>query len=526
MSPAPVRADSNTTASTVQDPLGANGLASWRNDASVPTGTAASSHSDMFKSPACFTKPKAKRWDHLLSTEAKGYQPSVLKAAAQYLKDPGLISLGGGLPSSELFPFEEISFKVPTPPGFTEQETRETGKTITAGKHDIQEGKSLLDLAVSLNYGQAVGFPPLLRFVTEHTEIVHQPPYSDWRCALTVGSTMGWEAALRILCERGDYILAEEYSFSSALDTAVPLGIKVAGIKMDDQGLLPEAMDDILTNWDVSARGARKPHVLYTIPSGQNPTGATQSFERRKEVYKVAQKHDVIIVEDEPYYFLQMEPYKQDVAPPATREEFLQKLVPSFLRIDVDGRVVRLESFSKVIAPGSRVGWVVASEQIVERFIRHFEVSTQNPSGISQIGLLKLLDEHWGHAGYLDWLMHVRREYTRRRDDLLRACEKHLPREITRWVPPSAGMFQWIEVDWHKHPGYKQGLSHDAIEESIFKAAIAEGALLTRGSWFRADRTIPEEKMFFRATYAAAPADKIEEAIRRFATGLRKEFGL
>jgi aromatic amino acid aminotransferase I len=84
----------------------------------------------------------------------------------------------------------------------------------------------------------------------------------------------------------------------------------------------------------------------------------------------------------------------------------------------------------------------------------------------------------------------------------------------------------WIEIDWRKHPGFKQGLSHEAIEDSIFKASIDQGALLICGSWFRAEKDLAEDKMFFRATYAAAPADKIEEAIKRFGDGLRSQFGL
>lgn len=237
----------------------------------------------------------------------------------------------------------------------------------------------------------------------------------------------------------------EEYTFASAAETAFPLGLKAVGVPMDEQGLYPDAMDDILSNWDPEARGARKPYVLYTIPTGQNPTGATQSAERRRAIYKVSQKHDVIIVEDEPYYFLQMQPYvgedAKPVPPPATHEDFIKSLVPSFLSMDVDGRVVRLESFSKVVSPGSRVGWIVASDQIIERFIRNFETSSQNPSGIAQIALFKLLDEHWGHSGYLDWLINLRMSYTTRRDSLVHACEKHLPREIAHWEAPAAGMF-------------------------------------------------------------------------------------
>ena len=140
-----------------------------------------------------------------------------------------------------------------------------------------------------------------------------------------------------------------------------------------------------------------------------------------------------------------MQPYTGPNAPdvplPASHAEFLEALVPSLLSMDTDGRVMRMDSFSKVIAPGSRTGWITASEQIVERFVRHSEVSVQNPSGISQILLYKLLDESWGHGGYLDWLINLRKEYTRRRDVILHACETHLPREVASWNPPAAGMF-------------------------------------------------------------------------------------
>ena len=316
---------------------------------------------------------------------------------------------------------------------------------MTVGKYDATEGKSVYDLSIALNYGLGHGSAQLLRFVTEHTEIVCSPPYADWHCALSVGSTSALEHTYRMLCERGDYVLSEEYTFASAVETAAPLGIKFLGVKMDSEGLLPESLDEILSNWDEKTRGARKPHLLYTVPSGQNPTGATQGVQRRKDVYKVCQKHDLYIIEDEPYYFLQMQPYTgpnaPDVPPPESNEAFLKTLIPTYLSMDVDGRVMRMDSFSKVIAPGTRVGWITASEQIVERFVRHNESSVQNPSGISQILLHKMLDEHWGHDGYLQWLIHLRLEYTRRRDCLLAACEKYLPKNLVSWNPPAAGMF-------------------------------------------------------------------------------------
>lgn len=335
--------------------------------------------------------------------------------------------------------------KVPTPPHFTEKETKEGGTILKAGKYDALEGDDVYDLSIALNYGLGVGSAQLIRWVTEHTEIVCSPPYADWNCALTVGSTSALDHAFRMLCERGDFVLSEEYTFASAVETALPLGVKFLGIKIDDEGIIPEDMDQVLSNWDANTRGARKPFVLYTVPSGQNPTGATQGLQRRKDIYKTCQKHSVYILEDEPYYFLQMQPYTgtdtPSIPPPSSNEEFLKSLVPTFLSMDMDGRVMRMDSFSKVIAPGTRVGWITASEQIVERFIRANECSVQNPSGISQIVLFKLLDEHWGHDGYFKWLISLRMEYTRRRDIILAACEKYLPTDIVSWNPPMAGMF-------------------------------------------------------------------------------------
>lgn len=483
----------------------------------------------MFKSPG-HGKPKAKRWDHRLTEESKARKPSSLKNAAKYLGKPGMISLGGGLPSSEHFPFQEISIKVPTVPHFSEEETKALGVIKTAGKRDIAEGKGLYDLHVALNYGQSTGSAQLLRFVTEHTEIVHQPPYQDWQCSMTVGSTSALEVAYRMFITAGDYVLTESYTFSTAAETARPLGANWIGVDMDIEGLLPSSLDSILSNWDPKAHDNKpKPWLLYTVPSGQNPTGATQSLQRRKEIYRMAQKHDLFIIEDEPYFFLQMQPYTgrdaPDVPPPSSHEDFLNHLVPSLLSMDVDGRVIRLDSFSKVIAPGLRVGWITASEQIVERFVRHGEVSVQNAAGTSQIVLFKLLEEAWGHSGYFDWLINLRLEYTKRRDNILDACETYLPREVASWYPPMAGMFHWIKIDWTKHPEHGTK-SIVEVEDDIFNAAIEKGALTSKGSWFRAEQGDPGEEIFFRTTFAAASNEDVQEAIKRFGEALRTAFGL
>ncbi|KAG9242981.1 aromatic amino acid aminotransferas-like protein [Calycina marina] len=511
-------------------PLTVSGVSARRAKAgTLVAGTAAYSNSDFFKSPG-ESKPKAKRWDHLLSVESKSRTPSSLKSAARFLKKSGIISLGGGLPCPEYFPIEELTVKVPKPPQFTEQECLESGQLLTAGKYDQSEGTGTYDLSIALNYGQGMGSAQMLRFVTEHTEIVCHPPYRDWQCSLSIGSTSALEQTYRMFCERGDFVLSEEYTFASAVETAAPLGIKFLGIKMDAEGMLADTLDVLLSNWDVEVRGARKPHLVYTVPSGQNPTGATQGVARRKALYKVAQKHDLFIIEDEPYYFLQMQPYTDPNAPglplPKTNEEFLKTLIPTYLSMDTDGRVMRMDSFSKVISPGSRIGWITASEQIIERFVRHNECSTQNPSGISQIVLYKILEEGWGHDGYLQWLINLRVQYTKRRDTILAACEKYLPTDIVTWNPPMAGMFLWMNLDWKKHPHARTKRIIE-IEDEIFLAAVEQGVLVSRGSWFAAEKASFEPtQLFFRATFAAASEEAMTEAIERFGIAVRASFGL
>lgn len=464
-----------------------------------------------------------------MSKEATSRKGNSLKEAAKFLGTPGLISLGGGLPSSEYFPFEELSIKVPSVGHFSEAETKETGVTLTSGKHDLTANKSTYDIATAFNYGQGAGSAQLLRWMTEHTEMVHSPPYEDWRCTMTCGSTSALDMLLRMFTQPGDMIISEEYTFSAFVDTARPLGLRVCGVSIDSEGLLPSALDALLSTWDPVVRCARKPHLVYTVPTGQNPTGATQSASRRRELYKIYQKHDLFVLEDEPYYFLQMQPYtglnSPDIPPPSSHADFLASLVPSYLSMDTDGRIARLDSFSKVIAPGSRVGWLTASAEICERFGKYADVSTQNPSGMSQLILFKLLDEHWGHAGYLDWLIHIRMAYTFRRDTILSACTKFLPTQIVSWKPPMAGMFHWLQIDYTQHPEHPEK-SVESIEESIFMRVIEHGALVMRGSWFYADPEEEHETLFFRATYAAAPREKIEEGIRRLGEAVREEFGL
>ncbi|KAJ5355958.1 hypothetical protein N7517_010567 [Penicillium concentricum] len=490
--------------------------------------------SEQFKTRKQQNKPNAREWNHYLSSESASRTGSTLKNAFKHLKTPGMISLGGGLPLSEYFPFESLSLTISTPekPKSEKNVLSGVAAPLLASKSDIDQGRNIYDLSVALNYSQGSGSAQFLRWITEHTEIVHDPPYADWQCTMTIGNTSALDMALRMFTQPGDYVLSDEYTFASAIETAKPMGVKFTGVKMDNEGMLPDSLREILEGWDPTAHGnSRKPFLLYLIPTGQNPTGATQGLERRRNIYHIAQEHDLIILEDDPYYFLQMNPFSSAAegvptrTGPQTPADLLKKIVPSYLSMDIDGRVVRMDSFSKVVSPGVRLGWLTAPQQLVEQYKNHADVSTQGPGGLSQLALFKLLDEHWGHGGYLAWLTHIRQEYTYRRDSMIQACERYLPKTITSWEPAQAGMFQWLAVDWRKHPDAKTK-SALQIEEEIWLKAISNGALVACGSWFRAATDATCDEVFYRTTFAAASLEQIEEAVMRLGEALKTCFHL
>ncbi|KAF5128657.1 Aminotransferase swnA [Metarhizium anisopliae] len=293
---------------------------------------------------------------------------------------------------------------------------------------------------------------------------------------------------------------------------------------MDENGLLPDDLDEKLNAWDVSK--GRKPFVLYTIPCGQNPTSATQTTERRKAVYEVAVKNDLYIIEDDPYYFLQL-----DISggKASSAENYFKHLPSSYLSLDSSGRVLRMDTLSKILAPGLRCGWVTGSAQVIEKFIAYSEVGVLSPSGPSQVMAYKLLDETWGHEGFLCWLNVLSFQYRRRLDSLLEACNRFLPRYACTWEAPTIGMFVWVHL--HDSSIAQELLSLNEsrrraiyldTEERIYSRARSNGVLVSKGSWFIPD-TERISGVYFRLTFAAAAEPDLIEAVQRFGNALELE---
>nr|XP_018259932.1 uncharacterized protein I303_08004 [Kwoniella dejecticola CBS 10117]OBR82090.1 hypothetical protein I303_08004 [Kwoniella dejecticola CBS 10117] len=337
---------------------------------------------------------------------------------------------------------------------------------------EADEG-GILDLNDILQYGLSNGYPELIRQLEELNELLHGKTISDQSIYISLGNTDGVSKVFQLLVEPDvDTVLTEEYSFASSLNSALSKGAKLYPIKVDGQGLVPADLEKVLSTWDERTQG-RKPNLLYTIPCGQNPTGTTQPQERYDEIYRICQEHDVIIMEDDPYY----PRAKLPPAPENAVEDDAQAVakvfndyagVKSYLSRDVDGRVIRIDTFSKVFGPGVRLGWITANSTFIERILRIGETTTQVPNGLSQSVLASYLsDKHWGIGGFIRWTWGVRLEYQLKRDYFLDKLNEYVPKDLVTTVPCGAGMFQWLRVEVASHPRYRKTVIGNSADAAV-----------------------------------------------------------
>ncbi|EPX71690.1 aromatic amino acid aminotransferase [Schizosaccharomyces octosporus yFS286] len=476
------------------------------------------------------------RFQHHLSREsrARGNGPFQMLDRLKCNGDIDLISFSGGIPLPSKFPIRKLSVSFPELGCFQEDEHNKYPKEVDVS-FDMRNDANTngLDFEGALQYGQCQGIPELVKFIKKHVELAHSPPYKEWDIKLTNGNTIGLEYCVRLLVDYGESILIEKYTYPAAITAMAPLGVKFISIDMDENGMIPQSLEEVLKKWDYSK--GPMPRILYTIPTGQNPTGSTLSIDRKKKIMALARKYDIIIIEDEPYYFLQMDACNattseaqielQDAAEnSAILSSFVNRLVPSFLNLDTEGRVLRIDSFSKLIAPGSRLGWITGNPLFIDRITRAAEVSTESPSGISQIVLFGILN-HWKQEGFFLWLRELQHTYTNRRNALLQSADKYLPKSICSYRAPKAGLFLWIELDKSRYLFDDQNKPVSEIELDIFQALLQKGVKPVCGQLFM---PYPEknDRIFFRFAYSVAPIDKFEVGMKRFASTLKEFFRL
>jgi len=422
-----------------------------------------------------------------------------------------------------------------------------------------------ISLSVALQYGMATGLVPLQKIIKEFSGKVFQPAYENFTTLVHTGNTDAWSKAVLTLCNPGEGVLASEWTYPSAMASMKPYGITPVPVAMDSQGMRSDALRTVLAEWDQDARGMARPHVLYTVPVGQNPTGATMATARKKEIYEVCVEFDIIIVEDDPYYFLQEGPY----VPKASRkretpldrlseeERYVASLAPSFLKFDYQGRVIRLDTFSKTIAPGCRLGWFTCNPMFAERLERQGETTTQAPCGFGQSMVTAIL-LNWKYDGYIRWLRGLGVQYTQRRDFLVDclADEFHLQilpgtsgvwsdcdvygaslkpkrgifseksnptaRTLFSFVPPTAGMFVWLKLHFEHHPAFTT-LGYKALEMKLWTELAEAGVLFGFGAMFSAAPVDDNTKGpgHFRISFSNLEFDEMKRAVSIFGSVLR-----
>ena len=320
--------------------------------------------------------------------------------------------------------------------------------------------------------------------------------------AVTNGSQDGLAKMAEALLAPHDTVLVETPTYSGALSIFRPLRANVVGLPCDAHGVIPQALERVLQGWDVSAQG-RFPKLLYVIPVGQNPAGSTMPEDRRREVLALASRYDLLVLEDDPYYFLD---YGEGRAP-VVDAEFRRPHVPSLWSMDREGRVVRFDSLSKVFSSGLRLGFVTGPVALMDAMLLNVQATNLHSTGIAQLMAARFM-QHLGEEG---WRRHVDRVslfYLRRRDLLLSYVDRYLA-GLVSYTVPSAGMFVWFRL-LHVQDSKK------LIEGSARRALV----LLVPGQVFMPDNA---QSSYVRASFSLATEPDMELAIQRLAAVLKEE---
>ncbi|KAM6909105.1 kynurenine/alpha-aminoadipate aminotransferase, mitochondrial isoform 1-T1 [Xenentodon cancila] len=404
---------------------------------------------------------------------ARKPSPIRMLTELQQRSPPSLISLAGGAPNPSTFPFQSASIQV------------KSGHTVTFDEMAMKR---------ALQYSASNGIPELLTWMKNLQKDLHNPPsacYSPDKgqmdMCVTTGSQEGLCKVFEMLVNPGDNVLLDAPTYSGTLAALQPLGCNLINVPSDQHGIIPAALKEVLSRWDpseVQKPGSTAPKILYTIPNGGNPTGASMTAERKKAVYELAQLYDMLIIEDDPYYFLQFE----------------KPWAPTFLSMDVDGRIIRTDSFSKILSSGLRIGFVTGPKPLVDRIVLHIQASTMHTSTFTQLMVSQLLHS-WGQEGFLQHIDRVIEFYRKQRDAMISSADKWL-RDVAEWHIPSAGMFLWMKL---------KGVAD--TQQLIMEKALEKEVLLVPGGVFTINSSEPCP--YVRAAFSLSTPEQIDEAFRR-----------
>jgi 2-aminoadipate transaminase len=384
---------------------------------------------------------------------------SAIRALFAVASRPEVVSLAGGNPETRALDHDAVS-------AVAEGVLRETG-------------------AEALQYGGGQGSGPLREQLAAVMAAESVPGHPD-DLVVTTGGQQGLDLLAKLFCDPGDVVLAEGPSYVGALGAFGAYQAQVVHVPMDAEGLVPDALDEAVRRL---AEAGRRPKFLYTIPNHQNPAGVSLSEQRRVEVVELAERHDLMVVEDNPYGLL----------------DFKGELRTS-LRALAPERVLYVSTLSKIFAPGIRVGWVAAPGPLRDKLVLLKEASDLCMSNLTQAIARRWLETQ----PWLEQVDHFRDVYRRRCDVLLEELRTELPASCTASAP-TGGLFVWCRLP----PGVRS-------DELLAKALNARVAFVP-GTGFYADGSGAEE---LRLCFSSADEDRIREGIRRLGKVLHAEVDL
>jgi len=385
--------------------------------------------------------------ERFLSRDARNFRPSAIRAFAKLINDPSIISFAGGVPSPETFPAERIA---------------EIAARVIVEKR-----------SVALQYGPTRGLPRLCDFVAAVCRARGIDCAPD-DVLMTTGSQQALDLIAHTLLDPGDVVLVELPTYIGGTSSFHARSAELVGVAQDDDGIVPESLAE------VAAR--TKPKLLYTIPNFQNPSGRLMTQQRRAEVLRIAAEHDFLVIEDDPYGELL---YVREADTLAMKSR------------DDDGRVIYLGSFSKILAPGLRCGWIVAAPELLSKL----EIAKQAADLCSGMLDQSIVDEFTAAGELPAQIEKVRAFYRRKRATMLEALEEHFHEHAT-WTPADGGLFTFVT------------LREDIDTAALVPEAISAGVAYVPGAPFFVDGS---GRNTMRLTFAKENDERIREGIKRLA---------
>ena len=330
----------------------------------------------------------------------------------------------------------------------------------------------------ALDYGEHSGYRPLQNTIA-HILASQGIPAQPESVLITAGSQQAIALVTQLLLKPGDVILIESPTYAVALDLFHALQLRVIGIPMDEYGMQVDLVEELLQQHD--------PKLLYTIPNFHNPTGTCLSSFRRRQLLALADRYNLPILEDDYVGDLRYEGHAQ----------------PALKSLDPGGRVIYASTFSKMLMPGLRVGFLVAEGPVYDSLVRYKHINDLTTSNLHQ----RSLEAYVNVGRYQAHLRRTCQLYRRRRDAMLEAINRYFPALVTVGAP-QGGLFLW--------PRLPDGLS--VVE--LLPIAREEGVIFAPGYRFFADGVSGERH--FRLNFASQPVETISEGIKRLGKAIRR----